>query len=91
MKTYEINGNTITVKHAVEINPDTHQVHIRCTFSHDSGKKIEHILTVGAEGQPLPTSYDKTALQKDLNDFKQKHADLFESKIRAAKFAAELE
>jgi hypothetical protein len=69
----------------------THQVHIKCKFTHDSGKSIEHVLTIGADDQPLPAGYGKAELQRDVDAFKQKHAELFASKIHAAEIAAQLE
>ena len=91
MKTIQVNGRDIRVEHEVASDEKTHHVSIRCKFAHDSGKSIEHVLTIGAEDSPLPVGYDKAALQKDLDAFKHKHAELFESKIRAAELASALE
>jgi len=91
MKIIQVNGRDIRVEHTVVSDEKTHHVSVRCKFSHESGKSIEHVLTVGAEDAPLPTSYDQTALAKDVAAFKLKHAELFESKIRAAELASALE
>jgi hypothetical protein len=89
---HEFNGNKIQSEHKVEVDPKTHHVCVRCTFSHDeSGKTIDHVLTLGAVDQPLPANYDKAALQKDIDAFKTKYAEVFEGKIRAAQIASEIE
>lgn len=89
MKKLKINDAEIQVSHEVK-SSDAHDTHIHCTFEAD-GKSITHVLTVGAVDQPLPVGYDRAALQKDIDEFKTKHATLFESKLRAAKLAASLE
>jgi hypothetical protein len=48
-------------------------------------------MTIGAEDCPLPIGYDAAALQKDLDVFRQKHAELAESKLRAIKLAMSLQ
>jgi hypothetical protein len=92
MKTIKVNGTDVSVSHEVKTDEKTHHVCIRCKFSHTvSGKSIEHVLTIGAEDEILPVNYNKEQLQKDIEVFKQKHAELFESKIRAADIASQLE
>jgi len=89
MKTVKINNTEIEVSHEIK-STEAHDTHIHCKFESE-GKSIVHVLTVGAVDQPLPVGYDRAALQKDIDEFKSKHAALFESKIRAAKLAASLE
>jgi len=85
----KINETEIEVSHEIK-STEAHDTHIHCRFE-AGGKSITHVLTVGAVHQPLPAGYDRAALQKDMDDFKMKHATLFESKLRAAKLAASLE
>ena len=91
MKTIQVSGREIRVEHEVVSDEKTHHVTIHVKLSHESGKQISHVMTIGAVDSPLPVGYDKAALQKDLDAFKQKHAELFESKLRAAELAAGLE
>jgi hypothetical protein len=91
MKTYQVNGREIRAEHTVASDDKTHQVSIRCKFSHESGKSIEHVLTVGASDEVLPANYSKEQLKADVEAFKVKHAALFASKIHAAEIAAQLE
>jgi len=90
MKIYKINGRGIHAEHKVVSDEKTHHVSIRCKFSHESGKTIEHVLTIGAEGA-APVGLTKESLQKTLDDFKAKHAKIFAAKIHAAEIAAGLE
>ena len=92
MKTIQANGRDIRVQHTVVSDEKTHHVSIRVDLSHEqSGKKISHVMTIGAEAEPLPAGYGKEQLAADVATFKQKHAELFESKIRAAELASALE
>ena len=91
MKTIQVNGRDIRVEHTVVSDEKTHHVSVRCKFSHESGKSIEHVLTVGAMDACLPANYGKDQLAADVAAFKLKHAELFESKIRAAELASALE
>jgi hypothetical protein len=92
MKTIQINGHDILCSHEVLSDEKTHHVSIRVDLSHEqSGKKISHVMTIGAEAEALPASYGKEQLAADVAAFKQRHAELFESKIRAAELASALE
>jgi hypothetical protein len=96
MKTISVNGTPVSVSHEVVTNPKTHSVEVHCTFEAE-GKSVKRVLTVGAAIAPeadrheiLAAGYDTAALQKDVDDFKQRHAERFESKIRALKLANSL-
>lgn len=90
MKKIEVNGREIAVEHRVSTHEETHHVSVICKFSH-GGKSIDHVLTIGAADEPLPLVYGKTELQRDLDAFKEHHARLFESKLRAAELAEGIE
>lgn len=89
-KTIEVNGTTINCDHEVVTDPKTHQVVIHHTFEAD-GKSIEHHQTIGADDQPLPAGFDQAKLQEVADAFRQRHAALLESKLRAAKIASSLD
>jgi hypothetical protein len=84
------NPRTNNCTHEVKTDGKTHQVAVHVTFV-AGDKGIAHVMTVGLPDTPLSAANDQTALQKDLDVFRQKHAELFESKIRTGKLAAALE
>jgi hypothetical protein len=89
MQTIKVNGLDIQSSHEVKTNEQTHHTEIHVTFEGE-GKSITHVMTIGSADEPLPSNYDQAALQKDLDTFREKHAALFESKLRAANLAANL-
>jgi hypothetical protein len=52
--------------------------------------ELVHVMTIGSADEPLPTNYDKAALQRDLDLFREKHAALAEGKLRAKSLAKEI-
>lgn len=89
MKTYQINGTEISCSHEIKIDEKTHHVSILCKFSHECGKSLEHVLTVGAENVP-PVGLTKESLQAAVDDFKQRHAEIFAGKLQAKELADSL-
>jgi hypothetical protein len=94
MKTIKINDTDVVCNHEVKTDAKTHQTHVLLTVKAGSGDdavELTHVMTIGAVDQPLPVGYDAAALQKDLDTFRQKHAELAESKLRAKQLAKSLE
>jgi hypothetical protein len=89
MKTLSINGSEVVCSHAVRTDPQTNHTAVHLTVS-VGGLQSEHRLTIGAIDEPLPVGYDAAQLQKDLDAFRQKSAEMLEGKYRAKKIAAEL-
>jgi hypothetical protein len=89
MKTIQINDTKIGYEHQVRTDPNTHHVYVDVSFEAE-GKRVTHVMTVGANDQPLASSYDQVALQADLDAHVDRHAKLFESKLRAEKLAKAL-
>jgi hypothetical protein len=91
MKTIQVNGRDIRVQHTVVSDEKTHRVSIRVDLSHEqSGKKISHVMTIGGEGE-APVGLNKESLQVSLNQFKQRHAEIFAGNLHAAELASALE
>jgi hypothetical protein len=89
MKTLTVGTKQIAVAHNIVTNPNTLETHVECVFEGD-GKSISHRMTIGSADGPLPASNDATALQNDVDFFKEKHAAIFEGKLRAIKLAGAL-
>lgn len=89
MKTIEINGIPVLCSHEVKTD-EAHRTAVHVTVKTGEGKdavELTHVLTIGAEDHPLPDGYDAAALQKDVDAFRDKHARMAESKLRAKKLA----
>jgi len=94
MKTIRVNDTDVVCNHEIKVDKKTHHTYIHLTVKAGSGSdavEMTHIMTIGALDQPLPAGYDAAALQKDLDTFRQKHAELAESKLRAKQLAKSLE
>jgi hypothetical protein len=93
MKTIRVNQTDVTSKHVVKTD-DTHHTSVHVTVTAGQGEdmvELTSVLTVGSVDEPLPTTYDKNQLQRDLDVFRDKLAAMAESKLRAKKIAAGLE
>jgi hypothetical protein len=94
MKTINVNGTDVTCVHEIKTDDKTHTTAIHVNVKAGDGVdavELTHVLTIGAEDRPLAAGYDSAALQKDLDEFRQKHAELAESKLRAKKLAQSLQ
>jgi hypothetical protein len=92
MKTISINGVEVTCSHEVKTD-EAHHASIHVTVTAGDGVdvvELTHVLTIGSVDEPLPLNYDATALQKDLDAFRQKAATMAESKLRAKQIAKSL-
>jgi hypothetical protein len=90
MKTIQVNGTDIQCAHEVKIGKN-HQTEVHLTVSAASGDasvSMVHVFTVGASDSPLPAGYGPAEMQSDFDTFRQKHAELCESKLRSKKMAA---
>jgi hypothetical protein len=93
MKTIRINETDVVCSHEIKTD-DAHRTAVHVTVKAGEGNdavELTHVLTIGAEDHPLPDTYDAAALQKDLDVFREKHARMAESKLRAKKLAQGLE
>jgi mRNA-degrading endonuclease YafQ of YafQ-DinJ toxin-antitoxin module len=89
-KTISVNGTDVVCAHTVKVGKN-HKTELHLTVSAGDGAdgvSLVHVLTVGAEGKPMPANYGQTELQADFERFRQQHAELCESKFRAKKLAA---
>lgn len=93
MKTIRINETDVVCSHEIKTD-EAHRTAVHVTVKTGEGAdaaELTHVLTIGAEDHPLPDGYDAAALQKDLDVFREKHARMAESKLRAKKLAQYLE
>jgi hypothetical protein len=90
MKTIQVNDTHVECSHEIKTDEKTFHTAVHLTVK-AGNVQTTHVLTIGAEDCPLPIGYDAAALQKDLDVFRQKHAELAESKLRAIKLAASLQ
>ena len=89
MKTIRINETDVTCEHEIKIS-EAHHTAVHVTVKAGDGSdavELTHVLTIGAEDRPLPDGYSTESLQKDLDVFREKHARMAESKLRAKKLA----
>jgi hypothetical protein len=89
MKTITVGTKQISVAHNIVTHPKTLETHVECIFEGD-GKSVSHRMTIGSADGPLPASYDANALKVDVDAFKEKHAAIFEGKLRAIELAGSL-
>jgi hypothetical protein len=89
MKTIRVNNTDVVCSHAVKTD-DQHFTAVHVTVK-AGDVETTHVLTIGSVDEPLPVDYDQTALQKDLDAFRQKVAAMAESKLRAKQLAKSLE
>jgi hypothetical protein len=90
MKILKINNTDVVCSHEVKTDEKTQHTAVHVTVKADE-VELTHVMTIGAVDEPLPVGYDVVALQKDLDVFRQKHAALAESKLRAKKLAQSLQ
>ena len=90
MKTIKVNDTEVNCTHEVKVDDKNHQVTVHLTVTAE-GKSLTHVMTVGSDDGKITDSYDQTAIQQDLDKFRQKHAQLLECKIRASKLASSLQ
>ncbi len=93
MKTIKVNETNVVCSHEIKTDA-AHHTAIHLTVKAGEGNdavELTHVLTIGAEDHPLPEGYDTVALQKDLDVFREKHAKMAESKLRAKRLAQTLE
>jgi hypothetical protein len=89
-KTIPVNGTDVVCSHEVKVDRN-HQTQIHLTVAAGSGDdavSVSHVLTVGASDGPLPAGYGPAEMQADFDKFRQQHAELCETKLRAKKLAA---
>jgi hypothetical protein len=94
MTTIKINEADVVCSHEIKTDEKTNQTSIHVTVKAGDGNdavKLTHVLTIGAEDHPLPEGYDTASLQRDLDVFREKHARMAESKLRAKKLAQSLQ
>ena len=94
MKTYQINGTDVSCSHEIKTDEETHLTAVHVTVKAGDGNdaiELTHVLTIGAEDHPLPEGYDTESLQRDLDVFREKHARMAESKLRAKQLAKSLQ
>ena len=85
MKTFIVNGTEVRCFHEVKHDAQ-HGTAVHVTV--EAGDVLlTHVMTIGSMDRPIPPTYDLPALQKDLDDFRQRHAELAEGKLRAKKLA----
>jgi hypothetical protein len=90
MKILKVNNTDVVCSHEVKTDEKTQHTAVHVTVK-TGDVELTHVMTIGAEDELLPLSYDAVALQKDLDLFRQKHAALAESKLRAKKLAQSLQ
>jgi hypothetical protein len=89
-KTISVNGTDVVCAHTVKVGKN-HKTELHLTVSAGDGAdgvSLVHVLTVGAEGKPMPASYGAIEMQADFDAFRQRHAEACESRLRAKKLAA---
>jgi len=87
-KTVVVNGKeiAITSEHKTDKN---HQTVIHLTASHET-VQLHHVMTLGAENEPLPENFSLDDLQAQVDAQRAKLAALVESKHRAIQLAAQI-
>lgn len=85
MKTFIVNETEVTCSHEIKTD-EQHVTAVHVTVK-AGDVELTHVMTVGAIDAPIPPTYDLAALQKDLDEFRQRHAELAEGKFRAKKLA----
>jgi hypothetical protein len=102
-KTIEVNGTSVDCSHEVATDAVTGKTFVRLKVKANDadGVETEHRMTIGPYVEPnarnvgpadaLPIAYDQAAAQRDLDAFRQHHAAVAESNLRAKKFASSLE
>jgi hypothetical protein len=94
MKTIRVNETDVTCSHEIKVDKKTHHtcIHVTVTAGNgDDAVELTHVLTIGSVDEPLPVGYDGATLQKDLDDFRERHAKMAESRLRAKKLAKSLQ
>jgi hypothetical protein len=85
MQTIRINDTDVVCSHEVKTD-EAHHTTIHVTVQ-AGDVNTTHVMTIGSVDEPLPIGYDTAALQTDLDLFRQKSAEMAESKLRAKKLA----
>jgi hypothetical protein len=83
MKMIRVNEIDVMCSHEIK----GHEIHLTVKAE---DVQTTHVLTIGAEDGLLPEGYGQAELQRDLDVFREKHARLTESKLRARKLAQDL-
>ena len=87
MRTIRINATDVVCSHEIKTD-EAHHTAVHVTVKAGDGSdavELTHVLTIGAEDHALPEGYDTASLQRDLDVFREKHARMAESKLRAKK------
>lgn len=80
MKTIRVNETDVMCSFEIK----GHEIHLTVKAE---DVQATHVLTIGAEDGLLPEGYGQAELQRDLDIFREKHARLAESKLRAGRLA----
>jgi hypothetical protein len=87
-KSISVNGREVTV-HSETKTDKNRQTAIHLTAIHE-GVSLHHVMTIGAENEPLSADYSLKQLQADVDAARQKLAALVESKHRAVDLAKQI-
>lgn len=87
--TIAVNGKEIIV-HSEAKTDKNHQTAIHITATHEN-VSLNHVMTIGAENEPLPENFNVEDLQKQVDSQREKLAALVESKHRATKLSAQIQ
>jgi hypothetical protein len=100
MKTIEINTTNVVCSHEIKTEKNG-RTSVTLTVKAGDGPETTHIMTIGPTKEDsgvamkssdlLPVNYDQAASQRDFDKFRNDHAALAESNMRAQKLAAVLE
>jgi hypothetical protein len=84
-----VNETDVVCSHEIKTNAQqTTEIHLTVKAG---DVETSHVMTIGAVDEPLPVGYGQTELQNDFDVFRERHAKLAESKLRANSIAKSLQ